>query len=136
MTYDLTKSITLSGEETESELNKLKREIYKQSRNDGTISGLALVAREMGRDLSAYYGPKYLFSLGAAEIYLDDYGNYMTVRLGGKLVVSTHNEQLFAPGLWLKDFLPLIKEAKCKHDERERARQLTARNSLAASLIV
>jgi hypothetical protein len=88
---------------TVDELKALKCQWYDAAQGDGSISLCYLVGRTLGRDLSAKYGPKRRWSAKGVEIYVDDYGRYMTVCAGGKEVCSTHDcSRLFVPGPWME----------------------------------
>lgn len=85
---------------TASELEAYKKELYITNTDNGNIKKLATICRNLGNYLNHSYGPKYKLTEGGLEIYVDDYGGYMTVHVNGKLRVSTHNEKLYAPGEW------------------------------------
>lgn len=108
---------------TSDELRALKAQWYKAACSDGSIALCALVARALGTNLDARYGPKYRWVGGAVEIYLDDYGNYMTVEAAGKRVCCTHTcESLFVPGAWM-DVVRQAAAVARGHLERAEARQ-------------
>ena len=99
---------------TPDELKALIEQRYEQAQKDGTIAAVALIARTLGENLNARYGPKYRFAPKDKDgapvvVYLDDYGNYMTVHTGGdsiysggKEVLSTHpTKQFIIPGPWV-----------------------------------
>jgi len=83
-----------------SEIQTYKKNLY--AANKDNISRFKTIARTLGKNLHANYGPKYEFKQDNIRIYLDDYGHYLTIHDGDKLVVSTHNEKLYAPGEWEK----------------------------------
>ncbi len=102
------------------ELRARKCHQFEEARARGALTRLALIARELGRDpisiaqpgYVSTYGPKYLFIAGngpdAVYVYVDDYGGYMTVHVGGenphrggRPVCSTHaTDSFFIPGPW------------------------------------
>jgi len=88
------------NEMTVTELLEYKQKLYKDNTDNGNILKLKMIARVLGDLVPHNYGPKYLYKNGDIEIYVDDYGGYGTVHVGGKLKVSTHTEQLYAPGEW------------------------------------
>ncbi len=84
------------------ELQELKKETYKNASDRGILSLIAKVARVLGEQVRHNYGPKYRYSTPDIEIYVDDYGNFMTVNVGDCKVCDTHpNSRLFVPGPWL-----------------------------------
>lgn len=85
---------------TAKELEDYKRKLYKDNTDNGNIQKLYTIGRKFGADFASNYGPKYLLNEGQTEIFIDDYGGYMTVKVNGKLKVSTHNEKLYVPGEW------------------------------------
>lgn len=85
---------------TSTELATYKASLYILNTDNGNIKKLAQICRLLGSRLNHSYGPKFRFTEGNIEIYVDDYGGYMTVHVGGKLRVSTHNERLYAIGEW------------------------------------
>lgn len=78
-------------------LQKLKQDWYEEAKKSGKFVKLADIARVLGTRISHNYGPKWEFIDGDTRIYVDDYGNYMTVTVGKRLVCSTHNERLYIP---------------------------------------
>lgn len=86
---------------TVDELKELKREWYREARDSGKLKVIATVARVMGQQMAAKYGPKYQWQHGDISIYLDDYGRYLTVTVDETRVCSTHPTScLFVPGDW------------------------------------
>ena len=137
MTTDLTKPITVTEELSEEQLLAMKRLLFQEAKAQGVISGLATVARQFGKSLNANYGPKYQWESEGLVIYVDDYGNYMTVHTDGKrLVSSSHrNERLFVPGPWLTPLLPLMEQAReaaeVNAEQRKRDAAQALRNALS-----
>ncbi len=85
------------------ELKELRRQWYAQAIEDGSIDKCVLVAIEMGEELNARYGPKYLRKTGDLELYVDQWGGYATADYKGREVMSTHPcTRLFLPGDWMK----------------------------------
>ncbi len=122
---NLTERLTVTGEESEEQLLAMKRLLFQEAKAQGVLGGLATVARQLGEELNANYGPKYKWEGEGVVVYVDDYGNYMTVRLRGRLIASSHpTEKLFVPGPWLTPLLPLIEQAtqaaEAKADQRKR----------------
>ncbi len=101
------------------ELQKIKAALYDNARKDGTIGKIAFVCRELGAPVNSRYGPKYELNVEALRVYVDDYGNYMTVKDAQGLLCSTHNERLFASGDWHLPILALHEEALHKKQARE-----------------
>lgn len=85
---------------TLEELKALKTAWYETADKDGTLLLLADIARKLGEKVNTTYGPKYRFTEDNIEIYVDDYGHYMTIYIDSKLKVSTHNEKLYVKGDW------------------------------------
>lgn len=85
-----------------NELKALKAKWYQENSDNDNIKKLSEIGRFLGDKLSVNYGPKYeLYEEDTeTEIYVDDYGGYMTVKINGKMKVSTHNEKLYVPGDW------------------------------------
>ena len=100
---------------------------YEQASGDGTFGKLAMIARELGESLNASYGPKYKFLQGGIEIYVDDYGHYMTVTRKDGLVeelASTHPcSRFIKSGDWLEPLLDNYESAKQKAAERAAKRE-------------
>ena len=88
------------SEMSAAELKEQKINWYTEATTNCNINNLYLIARSMGQRLSHNYGPKYEYRDGDLVIYVDDYGGFMTVHKGGKLIVSTHNEKLYITGEW------------------------------------
>lgn len=86
-----------TNSKTLEELKQLRREWYENARNEGKFGKLSQIARVLGVRVPHNYGPKWEFIDGDTRIYVDDYGNYMTVRIGNRLVCSTHNEAIYIP---------------------------------------
>lgn len=101
------------------QLEELKRKNYKLAENNGWFCDLGLVAEmfDNGNYKYASYGPKYEFTKDDVKIYVDNYGGYMTVYVGDKLVASTHNEKLFIPGAWFDGLRDEIENAKVKSEQ-------------------
>lgn len=97
---------------TLQELKEQKAIWYEENTRNGNIQKLITIARQVGEKLSHNYGPKYNFTNGVIEIYVDDYGNYMTTKVNGKLKVSTHNDKLYVPGEWEEIIARLYPEAQ------------------------
>lgn len=122
------------NEMTVKELENLKRTLYKDNTENGNIHKLYTIARMLGEEVKHSYGPKYLYKYGENEIYVDDYGHYMTVRASGQLVVSTHTDKLYVPGEWesvLTEAHPLAEE---KLQRQSNAEEQKAKSDLLAQL--
>lgn len=110
---------------TIQELEETKKQWYFDAMEDGSIMKLTEICRHLGEKLPYNYGPKYSFKDGGKkeiEIYVDDYGNYMTVKHGDKLRVSTHNEKLYVKGEWEKLIARLWPLVESKKQEIEAAK--------------
>ena len=111
------------------ELAQLRRDLYSRAEKDGTLMKIAEVAREFGKDPAgdgfvSTYGQKYLWKETVfgypLEIYVDDYGNYMTVTLNNKRVCSTHLcDRLFVPNKWVDFVLEKYGEVQRLRAERK-----------------
>lgn len=113
------------------ELKELKEQWHQQATKDGTIILLTQIAKTLGEQLPANCGPKYLFKDNQIEIYVDCYGGYMTVKVDGKLKVSTHNEKLYAKGeweknipIWVAKMQPIIQQNIESAEEVERKKNI------------
>jgi len=84
---------------TIEELKKLKKQWYEDAVKNGDTAKLRNIGRYLGEKLNHNYGPKYRFKDDRYDLYIDDYGNYLTLHMDGKLVVSTHNERLFVKSI-------------------------------------
>lgn len=108
---------------TTEELYKLKKQWYKTAIDDGSLRICGLVCRELGKDVPAKYGPKYSWVNldNLIEIYVDDYGHYMTASWNGKIVLSTHPcSRLFIPGDWFKVVKSFMRQSEENKNNRER----------------
>ena len=123
-------------EMTSKELETLKREFYVAATNDGRIDNLYLIARYLGERVSHNYGPKYRYIQGELEIYVDDYGNYMTAKLNSKLIVSTHNERLYVPGEWETHIPQLVYLAEAAKKDLASNREAEEKNELLTQLTI
>jgi hypothetical protein len=123
------------NEMTSKELEDLKKKLYKENTDNGNIEKLYTIARMLGDHVSHNWGPKYLYKNGEIEIYVDDYGHYMTVCVGGKLTVSTHNEKLYVPGEWdtiISEVYPSAKgKLECQKAHTEQKAKSDLLNQLA-----
>ena len=81
---------------TSEELKVLKQQWYKEAENNRNLSKIRQICRYLGTSIRHNYGPKYEFTDGDFKVYVDDYGNYATMRMLDRLVLSTHNERLYA----------------------------------------
>ena len=133
---NLTERLTVTGEESEEQLLAMKRLLFQEAKAQGVISGLATIARQFGKELNANYGPKYQWEGEGIVIYVDDYGNYITVHAdGNRLVSSSHkNEKLFVPGPWLLPLLPLMEQARQAAEANTEQRKRDAARALRAEL--
>src|ERR1700693_1363266 len=97
---------------TEKELYQLKNKRYEEAIDNKTIEKLSMIARQLGTSLSVNYGPKYIYDSENVQIYVDDYGHYMTVRDGDKLVCSTHPcDRFIIVGEWTSRLLNVYPQA-------------------------
>lgn len=102
------------------ELKMKIRAQYDVACSFGTFAKLATIARELGESLSERYGPKYRFTEGELKIYVDDYGNYMTVHRGNEEIASTHTcDRFIKDGDWQNQLLKHFGEAQAKKMARE-----------------
>lgn len=120
------------------ETEKLRMQIraaYDVACSFGVFTKLATIARELGESLSHRYGPKYRFTDGDLEIYVDDYGHFMTVKRGSEQLASTHTcERFIKDGDWQKQLLSHYEEAEHKKQERERQQDLKEEARLRAMI--
>ena len=114
---------------TSDELKALKEQWYKDAVQDGSIALCYFVGRQLGSDPAgrgyvSTYGPKYKWSSEGVEIYVDDYGGYMTVHNNGKQVCSTHYcSRLFVPGDWMNVVRQAAVKARQKKEGDEHRRE-------------
>lgn len=80
---------------TSEELKELKKHWYEEASTNGNLSKIKQIGRCLGESVRHNYGPKYEFKDGDYTVYVDDYGNYATVKMIDRLVCSTHNERLY-----------------------------------------
>jgi hypothetical protein len=122
------------------ELRVLKEERFTLASNNGVFAGLATIARELGEPVNDRFRPKYRWSSAddfAIEIYVDDYGGYMTVKMQGTPVASTHRtEQFIIPGPWVSAVLVHLPEADRRSEVRKESTQQAERESLLAKVVV
>lgn len=115
---------------TSKELEEYKTQLYNDNTQNGNIRKLYMIARMLGEPVRHNYGPKYLYKEGDIEIYVDDYGGYMTTNVNNKLKVSTHNDKLYVPGEWEEIINRLSPEAQTKQDERDNANEVYEKQRL------
>jgi hypothetical protein len=105
------------------ELEEYKTKLYNDNTQNGNIHKLYTIARILGVSVPHNYGPKYLYKEDEIEIYVDDYGHYMTTKVNGKLKASTHNDKLYAPGEWEEIINRLYPEAQAQQKEMNTANE-------------
>jgi len=108
------------------DLLKLKKDWYDEAQKAGKFAKLCTIAREIGVSIRHNYGPKYEFVDGDVRIYVDDYGNYMTITVGKRLVCSTHNERIYIPDVCdeiIAKGYPVAEEKLSKRKAEEEARK-------------
>lgn len=133
---NLTERLTSTEEMSEEQLLAIKRLLFQEAQAQGVLSGIATIARQLGKELNVRYGPKYQWEGEGVVVYVDDYGNYMTVHANGeRLVSSSHrNEKLFVPGPWLTPLLPLMEQARQAAEANTEQRKRDAARALRAEL--
>lgn len=111
---------------TLDQLNRIKKRWYDSavSGPDCIVSCLTRLTLARGEQKDHSY-PKYVLTFDNIELYLDTYGHYFTVKVGGRLRLSTHNEKLFVPGDWLEKLLPLMEETRLQ-EEHEKIQKIEA----------
>lgn len=120
---------------TADELKSLKTQWYETARQDGSLALCYLVGRELGTALNSRYGPKYLWKFSNVELYVDDYGHYLTVHQDNKLVCSTHDtNRLFVPGSWVESVKNAAIVARHKTEKKEFRREQEEVNRLMSEL--
>lgn len=74
------------------QLKSLIVENYRKAVNEGVIRKLSFIAEKLGENLNANYGTKYRYKLNGMEIFVDNWGGYMTVvdHNRKKTILSTH----------------------------------------------
>lgn len=118
---------------TASQMRALIKDRYLAAVADETFTKLAAIARELGKQQGG--DPKYIYQGGDIEIYLDEYGNYMTVKVGKKEVASTHQtNQFIIPGEWLDAVRDFYDEAVERKGARLNKRDNNERNELLDKL--
>lgn len=115
-------------EYTVEQLQQIKKQAFQDAitvSEDGSPSKvqiLYLIGRYLGESTNAKWGPKYRFVRDNCEIFIDDYGHFMTVKVDDKYVCHTHgNENLFVNGPWFDDLAPLLLDAVRERDARKQA---------------
>lgn len=103
------------------ELLKIKESNYQKAVLSAKFFNLALLSETLGKRTNCTYTKyEYTFeSLTRSQgmrrivVFNDVYGGYLTVRIEGKLVASTHYcDRLFVDSGWYEELLPKIEEAK------------------------
>lgn len=120
---------------------------YQSVDRSGLLDLIALVARELGHDPASRdadgnptgyvstYGPKRVWVRGDVSVYVDDYGRYMNVRVGGQEMCSTHpTSQFFIAGPWVELVLAHLPEAREGRDRRKRAAEAAERERLLSMI--
>lgn len=138
--YDLTRPIDVSNL-TANEIADLRKSLYLASTE--VRNACLTICRQLGESLSVSYGPKFKWSYDELvggldspdrqlEIYVDDYGGYMTVHYRGNQVLSTHDaEKLFVPGGWVQIIREQAPNAYRVAAERAKKREERRRKHLA-----
>jgi hypothetical protein len=117
---------------TQKQLSDLKRDWYKRASDEHIIFNCHTIGRQLGERVDAKYGNKYRWVNGDIKIYVDDYGQYMTVGFKGKCVCSTHpTSYLFVPGEWVK----VIDQYAQAAIDRKRAKELELAEQRRRSLL-
>ena len=117
------------------ELQKLRTESYKKATDDGVFENIYLVGKILGNDLHENYGPKYSWNHEDVAIYIDNYGNYMTVHYKDKKVCSTHPcTKLFADGEWVSIIMKYLPEAKAVQERKQQESEQRMRQKLIQEL--
>ncbi len=120
---------------SEDQLRALKKQWYVRACNEGVISTCREIARQLGGDINHNYGPKYTWAQDGVDVYVDDYGKYMTVSYKGRRVCSTHPcDNLFVPGEWVLVIDQYAQAAKDKSNAKEARRVEERRQQLLGSL--
>lgn len=118
-------------------LQQAKRDWFKDAKTSGVLNSIATICRTMGTSLNAKYGPKYELVIGDVRVYVDDYGNYMTVRdqKSKEELCSTHRcDELFRPGPWVDPILELGPAADALIAKQASEKLRTERDALAKRL--
>jgi len=124
------------SELTNEELLKLKQKRYAEAQENGTIGKLYSIGRELGNNISARYGPKYSWNYDGITIYIDDYGNYMTIRGDDKLLCSTHFcDQLIVLGDWIEKVLSFYPVAIVERNKRIARQTQKERERLLSQIV-
>jgi len=122
--------------QTIKELQKLKSDWYEEAKINGNLSNLHTICKYLGERISHNYGPKYQFSDGDLKLYVDDYGNYLTLRKDDKLVCSTHSDRLFIKSI-CEPFIELhIARANAIKSELEESQNQSELSKLRKELML
>ena len=106
-------------EMSNKELLELKEERYAQAEANGIFGKIATVCRYLGNRLNTRYDPKYSWEHDDINIYVDDYGHYMTMHYNGKEILSTHPCQRFIiPCEAIEKILELYPKAQVIAEEK------------------
>lgn len=122
---------------TVEELKELKKRRYELAENRGLLVNIDFIARTLGTRLA---NKKYEFYRDDIYVFVDDYGGYMQVEIGGpygKIVCSTHEaDRLFTPGKWTDKILCLLEEATLKRQEIDTRREESIRQRLINEMTI
>lgn len=119
---------------TSEELKQLKKQWYDEASSNGNLSKLKQIARHLGTPIRHNYGPKYEFVDGDMEVYVDDYGNYATMKMIDRLVCSTHNERLYVKDIcdrFIAKHMPAVEKII---EEKERMKESEALKKMEKEL--
>lgn len=122
------------SEMNSKQLSELKARWYNDALKNGAIERLSSIARALGGRVALNWGPKYRFEKDGLTIYVDDYGNYMTVHFQYKLIVSTHNEKLYIPGEWESKVQEWAMSAQVTEEVKDQDREEKEKSKLLDEL--
>lgn len=134
---------------TNEQLRELIKQRYQEAEDSGLLSRIADVARELGHDPASSdaqgnrtgyrstYGPKYIWHDGDVEVFVDDYGRYMTVRYRDQRVLSTHRADKFIVyGPWVDIISKAVPDARIhKYLSEENAQEAEHERLLARTVL-
>ena len=118
------------------QLKALRKQRYQEAIDNGTIGRIGMVCRYLGQKVPAKYGPKYLWDCGKINVYVDDYGHYMTASVDGKTILSTHScDQFIIPGPAIDKILEFYPESDKKRTEKKDGFYQAEREKLLSQIL-
>lgn len=116
-------------------LKLIKRYWYKEATDSGIIRNLYLIGRTLGEQRTHYGAYIYRWSHDNIHIMIDDWGQYMNVKVGNDIMCSTHSTSLkFVPGGWVKQIMAFVVQAESVKQSNDAAKKQSVRENLLRDL--